>query len=161
MSALSKIHVALNLNSLAVFPICRTFVLKGFILPYFLLLFKDAPFVKVHPTSSFVVEGNNITLNCVASGRPEPVLSWTKVGASGQVLSENPFLIVSNVRRPGTLNNMIQYQCTAENGVENPAFAIAKITVHCKYNGFVNGFCYICTKVFLGRFSPIPISLLQ
>ncbi|XP_068686462.1 hemicentin-1-like isoform X2 [Montipora foliosa] len=90
----------------------------------------DAPFVKVHPTSSFVVEGNNITLNCMASGRPEPVLSWTKVGESGQVLSENSSLIISNIRRPGTLDNTIQYQCTAENGVENPAFAIAKITVH-------------------------------
>ena len=106
-------------------------------LHYFLLLSKDAPSVKVHPTSLIVVEGNNISLNCVAYGRPEPVLSWTKVDESGQVLSENSSLILSNVRRPGTLDNMIQYQCTAENGVENPAFAIANITVHCKYNGFV------------------------
>ena len=130
-------------------------------LHYFLLLCKDAPSVKVHPISSVVVEGHNITLNCVSSGRPEPVLSWTKVGESGQVLSENSSLVLPDVRRPGTRDNMIQYQCTAENGVENPAFAIANITVHCKYNGFVNGFCYICTKVCLGRFSPIPISLLQ
>ncbi|XP_068746696.1 peroxidasin homolog [Montipora capricornis] len=89
-----------------------------------------APSVKVHPTSSVVVEGHNITLTCMASGRPEPVLSWTKVGESGQVLSENSFLVLSNMHRPGTLDNMIQYQCTAENGVENPAFAIANITVH-------------------------------
>ncbi|XP_068732589.1 neural cell adhesion molecule 2-like isoform X2 [Montipora capricornis] len=89
-----------------------------------------APSVKVHPTSSVVVEGHNITLSCMASGRPEPVLSWTKVGESGQVLSENSFLVLSNMHRPGTLDNMIQYQCTAENGVENLAFAIANITVH-------------------------------
>ena len=104
---------------------------------HYVPLCKDAPSVNVHPTSSVVVEGHNITLNCVASGRPEPVLSWTKVGESGLVLSENSSLVLSNVRRPGTLDNMIQYQCTAENGVENPAFAIANITVHCKYNGFL------------------------
>ena len=132
--------------------------MKELIWHYFLLLSKDAPSVKVHPTFSVVVEGNNITLSCMASGRPEPVLSWTKVGESGQVLSENPSLILSNVRRPGTLDNMIQYQCTAENGVENPAFAIANITVHCKYNGFINGFCYICTNVFLESFNTSDIT---
>ena len=108
--------------------------------------------MKVHPISSVVVEGHNITLNCMASGIPEPVLSWTKVGESGQVLSEHSSLILSNMHRPGTLDNMIQYQCTAENGVENPAFAIANITVRCKYNGFVNSYCYICTIVYLGSF---------
>ena len=121
-------------------------------LHYFPLLCIDAPSVKVHPSSSVVVEGHNITLNCVAYGIPEPVLSWTKVGESSQVLSENSSLILSNVRRPGTLDNMLQYQCTAENGVENPAFAIANISVHCKYNSFVNGFCYICTNVYVGCF---------
>ncbi len=37
-----------------------------------------------------------------------------------------------NVSRPGTPDNMIQYQCTASNGVEKRATATVNVTVHCK-----------------------------
>ena len=37
-----------------------------------------------------------------------------------------------NITRPGTPDSVIQYQCTASNGVERPAKAVANITVHCK-----------------------------
>ena len=82
--------------------------------------------------SSIVVEGNNITLSCNASGKPEPVISWAKVGESGQVLSQSSSLTVTNVTRPGNPDHMIQYQCTASNGVDSPATVVACITVHCK-----------------------------
>jgi len=39
-----------------------------------------------------------------------------------------------NVSRPGTPDNMIQYQCTASNGVGTPATATSTIDVHCKYS---------------------------
>lgn len=91
----------------------------------------------VDPTSSIIVEGNNITLSCNASGKPEPAISWTKVGGSGQVLSQSSSLTLTNVRRPGNPDNILQYQCTAINGVESPAMAMANITVHCKYHHFV------------------------
>ena len=38
-----------------------------------------------------------------------------------------------NVTRPGTPDNMIQYQCTASNGVGKHATATVNVTVHCKY----------------------------
>lgn len=99
----------------------------------FLCFFEDAPSVDVYHTSSVVVEGKNVTLSCNASGKPYPRLTWTKVGGLGQVLSQTSTLIVNNVSRTVTANNMIQYQCTADNGVGRPATAVANVTVHCKY----------------------------
>ena len=102
-------------------------------LTLFLCFFEDAPSVDVNPTSSVVVEGQNVTLSCNASGKPYPRLTWTKVGGLGQVLSQTSTLIVNNASRTVTANNMIQYQCTADNGVGHPATAVANVTVHCKY----------------------------
>ena len=45
------------------------------------------------------------------------------------MLSQTSALIVNNVSRTLAANNMIQYQCTADNGVT----AVANVTVHCKY----------------------------
>lgn len=78
-----------------------------------------------------VQEGNNITLLCNASGKPAPVIAWTKAGSS-QVLSHTSLLSVVNVSRPGTADNTIQYQCKASNGVETLATATVNVTVHCE-----------------------------
>ena len=77
------------------------------------------------------MEGNNIALFCNKSGKPDPVITWTRLGSS-EVLSNTSLLTVANVRRPGTTDNLIQYQCTASNRVENPAIAVANVTVYCK-----------------------------
>ena len=108
-------------------------MLQNKFLPFFL----DAPSVDVYPTSSTVVEGNNITLSCNASGKPEPSVSWTRVGQSGQSLSQSSTLTITNVSRPGTPHDLIQYQCEASNGVGNHAAAIVNVTVHCKYALFI------------------------
>ena len=80
-----------------------------------------------------VVENNNIRLNCsIGSGKPEPTIIWTKSGST-EVLSNTSSLDLVNVSRPGIPDNMIQYQCTASNGVGTPATAIVNVTVHCKY----------------------------
>ena len=78
-----------------------------------------------------VQEGNDISLSCNASGKPAPVIAWTKAGSS-QVLSHTSLLSVVNVSRPGTADNTIQYQCKASNGVETPATATVNVTVHCE-----------------------------
>ena len=78
-----------------------------------------------------VQEGNNITLSCNASGKPAPVIAWTKAG-SLQVLSRTSLLSVINISRPGTADNSIQYQCKATNGVETPATATVNASVHCE-----------------------------
>ena len=93
----------------------------------------DPPSVTVHKQKVTVVENNNIRLNCDnVSGKPEPAIIWTKPG-SNEVLSNTSSLDLVNVSRPGTRDNMIQYQCTASNGVGTPATATVNVTVHCKY----------------------------
>ena len=91
-----------------------------------------APFAEVISQTGVVVEGGNISLICNASGGPSPSVVWTRIGSS-KVLSQNSSLTVANISRPGTPDNMIQYQCTASNGVGTPATAIVNITIHCKY----------------------------
>ena len=94
--------------------------------------FPVAPVAKVIPQTYTVTEGGNITLTCNTRGVPSPAITWTLIGQSG-VVSQNSSLTVVNVRRPGLPDNIIQYQCTASNGVESPATATANITVRCKY----------------------------
>ena len=86
--------------------------------------------MNVYPASATVVKGNSITLSCNASGKPEPSISWTKVGASDQVLSQHSSLTV-NLGSPENADNMIRYQCSASNGVGSPAVDTADITVRC------------------------------
>ena len=95
-------------------------------------LFPVAPFAEVIPQTVTVIEGGNITLVCNISGVPAPSIHWTQIGSS-KVVSHNSSLTIVNVSRPGTPDNMIQYQCTASNGVETPATATVNVTVHCKY----------------------------
>ena len=96
-----------------------------------LLSFAVALSVEINTTTAIVVEGNNIALFCNKSGKPDPVVTWTRLGSS-EVLSNMSLLTVANVRRPGNPDNLIQYQCTASNRVENPAIAVVNVTVYCK-----------------------------
>ena len=85
-----------------------------------------------------MVEGKSITLYCNATGKPDPTLTWTKVG-NAEPLSNNAVFNTGILNRKDTINNIIQYQCTASNGVESPAKALANITVHCKFHLYVQG----------------------
>ena len=73
-----------------------------------------APSVDVSISVMVTREGSNISLSCNVSGKPEPSISWTRIGSS-DVLSVSPSLTIVNVSIPGTEDNMIQYQCTASN----------------------------------------------
>ena len=90
-----------------------------------------APSVVVSSTDLIMPEGRNLSLTCNASGKPQPITTWSKLGSS-EVLSTASSLTIVNVSRPGTPDNMIQYQCTASNGVETSATATVNVTVHCK-----------------------------
>ena len=90
-----------------------------------------APSVVLSSTALVVHEDSNMSLTCNASGKPQPSTTWTKLGSS-EVLSTTSSLTIVNVSRPGTTDNMIQYQCTASNGVGTPATATVNVTVHCK-----------------------------
>jgi len=92
-----------------------------------------APSVEISNKTVTVVEGGRLVLTGNPSGKPQPSLTWTKRGSS-EVLSNTSSLTIVNVIRPGTPDNMIQYQCTASNGVETPATATVNVTVNCKYS---------------------------
>lgn len=53
----------------------------------------DAPLVDVFPATTYVKEGNSITLSCNTSGKPAPVIAWTKVGSHTSSFSH--FFVVS------------------------------------------------------------------
>ena len=72
-----------------------------------------------------------MTLSCHPSGKPLPIITWTRIGDS-KVFPQGSSISIVNITRPGTPDNMIQYQCTASSGVKSPAKAVANITVHCK-----------------------------
>ena len=91
-----------------------------------------APSVEISNETAIVVEGEDLVLTCIPSGKPEPNVTWTKDGTS-EVLSNTSSLNIVNVSRPGTPDNMIHYQCTASNGVGTPATATSTIDVYCKY----------------------------
>ena len=89
--------------------------------------------VEINEAAATVVEGESITLYCNATGKPDPTLTWTKVG-NRTPLSNNAILNTGILNRNDTINNIIRYQCTASNGVESPAKTVANITLHCKYH---------------------------
>ncbi|XP_066024492.1 myoblast growth factor receptor egl-15 isoform X2 [Pocillopora verrucosa] len=88
----------------------------------------EAPSVSVLPNTTTVIDGNSLNLTCNAFGKPKASIKWTMVNYS-EVLTTDSRLTV-NVSRPETADNMIQYQCTASNGVETPATATVNVTVH-------------------------------
>ena len=79
------------------------------------------------------MDGESVTLYCNVTGKPHPTLTWTIAG-SPVVLSNNAILTTGPLNRNDTINNMIQYQCTASNGVESPTTAFTNITVYCEYD---------------------------
>ena len=93
--------------------------------------FLAAPLAELTAQNDTVIEGGNVTLSCIVSGDPSPFLLLTKFGSSEVLSNTSPHTIV-NVSRPGTPGNMIQYQCTASNGVQTPATATVNVTVYCE-----------------------------
>ena len=71
-----------------------------------------------------VIEGGNVNLNCLASGKPKPRITWTR-------LSDNSVVTMPliNINR----HDVRDYRCTAENGVGTPSTRDVTIDVQCKY----------------------------
>nr|XP_058956773.1 peroxidasin homolog [Pocillopora verrucosa] len=88
------------------------------------------PSAEISNKTSVAALGESLNFTCTASGKPKPRIAWTKVGSS-EVIS-HALQVTVNVSRPGTEDNMIQYQCTASNGVGTPAIATVNVTVQFK-----------------------------
>jgi len=108
-----------------------------------LLLFSSFSFVVVAPPSNIIISSDQtitapaeLTLNCLADGKPTPAIFWTRV-------SDN-----TNVSMPLNITggkNEESYRCTADNGVGNPLTKVVKITI------LFPPKVILAQKVFVGR----------
>ena len=79
-----------------------------------------------------VCEGSMFTLNCNATGKPTPNITWTRVWENGtdseqlQVVDGN--YVMSNIKRSSNGT----YRCTAYNGVGDPVNRTVEVIVGCK-----------------------------
>lgn len=96
-----------------------------------MLFFSTGAFSIVHfPRNMTVNETGRVSFFCNATSEPpyqnlKPQITWSKVGDSGNVLSQQEELVLTNVGHPdeGT------YICTAKNGAGEPDTASAILTV--------------------------------
>ena len=72
------------------------------------------------------MEGDDVTLKCIAEGKPTPSIAWTRLSDNSVVTM--PLINISR-------HDAMDYRCTADNGVETPAVRDVTIDVQCK--------CYI------------------
>lgn len=92
-------------------------------------LFSDPSEIESTPSAKTVIEGNNASFYCNATGKPEPIITWVKHG-SQTVLDQGERFSINNISRQQDGN----YKCSAWNNVGHPAIANFSITVHCKYS---------------------------
>ena len=72
--------------------------------------FSVAPKVTLHQCFTPVIEGDNATLGCNATGNPVPSIEWI-MESTVEVISNNRLLILSNISR----NDGGVYLCIATN----------------------------------------------
>lgn len=83
-------------------------------------------------TGKTVTEGENVTLDCSATGTPGPNTTWTRLSDHNVVTM--PLINISR-------HDVRDYRCTADNGVGTPASREVSIDVQCK--------CYVELFIFI------------
>ncbi|KAM4703888.1 neurotrimin isoform 1-T1 [Rhinophrynus dorsalis] len=74
-----------------------------------------------------VNEGNNVSLICIATGRPEPVVNWRYLSPKARgFVSEDEYLEITGITR----EQSGQYECSASNDVSAPDVRKVKVTVN-------------------------------
>ena len=100
----------------------------------------DPALIESAPVDQVVLEKDNVTLHCNATGNPTPNITWTKDNSSS-VLHQGDIYSIVNITRDAAGN----YTCTAWNGVGEQKKAIAEVTVHCELTFFLcSDFCMLC-----------------
>ena len=101
----------------------------------------DPALIESAPVDQGVLEKDNVTLHCNATGNPTPNITWTKDNSS-LVLHQGDIYSIVNITRDAAGN----YTCTAWNGVGEQKKAIAEVTVHCELIFFMFRFLYIMSN---------------
>ncbi|XP_037534448.1 limbic system-associated membrane protein [Nematolebias whitei] len=75
-----------------------------------------------------VNEGSNVTLSCLASGRPDPMITWRLLNPSAEPLDGEEYLDIVDIMR----NQAGRYECKASNDVATPDVKYVNVVVNCK-----------------------------
>lgn len=73
-----------------------------------------------------VNEGSNVTLSCLASGRPDPMITWRLLNPSAEPLDGEEFLDIIGIMR----NQAGRYECKASNDVATPDVKYVNVVVN-------------------------------
>jgi len=84
-----------------------------------------SPRLSTKPSDRTVVENEEVTFTCAATGNPDPKITWIKNGKT--VGLGNKLSFVTDRNHSG------EYWCTADNGVDEAVNASAFLEVQCKY----------------------------
>ena len=87
--------------------------------------FTVPPKSTVHNCPTQVIEGDDVTLHCNATGNPPPKVGWLR---SRELLVSNGVNIISAINR--NLSGI--YECMAWNGLGHNHTANCSVDVHCK-----------------------------
>ena len=88
-----------------------------------MLLLVPVKFTVVPPSVVTVQQGQNIKLQCLATGYPSPIITWSRIdGAleSGKV-NANGSLVLENVKK----GDSGQYMCTAKNALGKKTYSFS------------------------------------
>ncbi|XP_068601287.1 limbic system-associated membrane protein [Brachionichthys hirsutus] len=82
----------------------------------------------IHKVSEDITvnEGSNLTLSCLASGRPEPAITWRLLNPSAEPLDGEEYLDVVGIVR----NQAGRYECKASNDVTTPDVKYVNVVVN-------------------------------
>ncbi|XP_062834228.1 neuronal growth regulator 1 isoform X5 [Anolis carolinensis] len=80
-----------------------------------------------HISNDIVVnEGSNVTLACLATGKPDPSISWRHISPSAKPFENGQYLDIYGITR----DQAGEYECSAENDVSVPDVKKVKVTVN-------------------------------
>ena len=86
-------------------------------------VFAVRPTITNSSRNQTVIERGNVTLKCLADGKPTPNITWTR-------LSDNRVVIMplTDIKR----QDAGKFRCTADNGIESPAVGDLWIVGQCE-----------------------------
>ncbi|XP_053100643.1 neuronal growth regulator 1 isoform X3 [Hemicordylus capensis] len=80
-----------------------------------------------HISNDIVVnEGSNFTLACLATGKPDPSISWRHISPTAKPFESGQYLDIYGITR----DQAGEYECSAENDVSVPDVKKVKVTVN-------------------------------
>ncbi|KAE8591986.1 hypothetical protein XENTR_v10018622 [Xenopus tropicalis] len=91
------------------------------------LIVQVAPQILNISSDITVNEGSTVALRCLATGRPEPAVTWRHfTGKSHRFVSDDEYLEITGITR----DQSGQYECSAANDVSAPDIRKVRVTVN-------------------------------